>query len=58
MNPETGDLLLKYTKRNPQMSPEDQAQFWRFLGDGLCSATSGIRNIGADHGADRHHDAV
>ena len=50
MNPETGDLLLKYTKRNPNISAEDQAQFWRYLGDKLCSATGGIRNIGAYHG--------
>jgi aromatic ring hydroxylase len=49
-NPETGEPLLKYTKRNPNMSPEDQAQFWRFLGDVLCSATGGIHNIGAYHG--------
>jgi aromatic ring hydroxylase len=49
-NPETGELLLKYTKRNPNMSAEDQAQFWRFLGDVLCSATGGIHNIGAYHG--------
>ena len=49
-NPETGEALLKYTKRNPKMSAEDQAQFWRYLGDVLCSATGGIRNIGAYHG--------
>ncbi len=50
MNPETGDLLLKYTKRNPNMSAEDQANFWRYLGDVLCSATGGIMNIGNYHG--------
>jgi len=50
LNPEIGELLLKYTKRNPNMSSEDQAQFWRYLGDKLCSATGGIRNIGAYHG--------
>jgi aromatic ring hydroxylase len=49
-NPETGELLLKYTKRNPNMSAEDQANFWRFLGDVLCSATGGITNIGNYHG--------
>ena len=43
-NPEIGEALLKYTKRNPKMSAEDQAQFWRFLGDELCSATGGIAN--------------
>jgi aromatic ring hydroxylase len=50
LNPETKDSLLKYTKRNPKIPVEDQAQFWRFLGDALCSATGGIRNIGAYHG--------
>jgi aromatic ring hydroxylase len=49
-NPATGEALLKYTKRNPNMSPEDQAQFWRLLGDALCSATGGIHNIGSYHG--------
>lgn len=49
-NPETGDLLLKYTKRNPDMPVEDQAQFWRYLGDMLCSATGGIMNVGNYHG--------
>ena len=49
-NPATGEALLKYTKRNPNMSAEDQAQFWRYLGDGLCSAGGGISNIGNYHG--------
>jgi aromatic ring hydroxylase len=49
-NPETGDMLLKYTKRNPKISAEDQAQFWRYLGDFLCSATGGIMNVGNYHG--------
>jgi aromatic ring hydroxylase len=49
-NPETAEALLKYTKRNPKMSAEDQAQFWRFLGDALCSATGGIVNVGNYHG--------
>jgi aromatic ring hydroxylase len=50
VNPELKDLLEKYTKRNPKMSVEDQAQFWRYLGDGLCSATGGIHQIGSYHG--------
>ena len=49
-NPATGASLLKYTKRNPKMSVEDQAQFWRYLGDYLCSATGGIMNLGNYHG--------
>jgi aromatic ring hydroxylase len=50
MNPETRDLLMKYTKRNADMAVEDQAQFWRYLGDILCSATGGIVNVGNYHG--------
>jgi len=49
-NPATGELLLKYTKRNPKIPVEDQAQFWRFLGDILCSASGGIMNVGNYHG--------
>jgi 4-hydroxybutyryl-CoA dehydratase / vinylacetyl-CoA-Delta-isomerase len=29
---------------------EDQAQFWRYMGDILCSATGGIMNMGNFHG--------
>jgi len=50
VNPDTKDLLLKYTKRNPNMPPEDQAQLWRYLGDVLCSATGGIMNVANYHG--------
>ncbi|MBN2026732.1 MAG: aromatic ring hydroxylase [Actinobacteria bacterium] len=49
-NPEIGELLDKYTKRNPDIPVEDQAQFWRYLGDMLCSATGGIANVGNYHG--------
>jgi len=49
-NSATGESLLKYTKRNPNMAVEDQAQFWRYLGDTLCSATGGIMNIANYHG--------
>jgi aromatic ring hydroxylase len=49
-NPEVGDLLRKYTRRNPKVDVEDQAQFWRYLGDVLCSAAGGLHNIGAYHG--------
>ncbi len=49
-NPETGELLMKYTERNPDVPVEDQAQFWRYLGDILCSASGGIMNIGNYHG--------
>ena len=50
LNSEIKDLLLKYTKRNPNMPVEDQAQMWRYLGDMLCSATGGINNVGNFHG--------
>ena len=50
VNPEVGDLLRKYTKRSPKVDVEDQAQFWRYLGDVLCSASGGIHNIGSYHG--------
>jgi len=50
MNEELKDLLLQYTKRNPKMSAEDQAQFWRYLGDVLCSGSVGVARIGAYHG--------
>jgi aromatic ring hydroxylase len=50
VNPETKDLLLKYTTRSPKMSPEDQAQFWRFMEDSLCSTSSGAARLGAYHG--------
>ncbi|MGA8848405.1 MAG: 4-hydroxyphenylacetate 3-hydroxylase N-terminal domain-containing protein [Dehalococcoidia bacterium] len=50
INPETKDLLLKYTKRSPNMSPEDQAQFWRYMEDVLVSTASGVARLGAYHG--------
>jgi aromatic ring hydroxylase len=50
LNPATGELLLKYTKRSPNMSAEDQAQLWRLIGDSLCSASGGIAKVGGYHG--------
>ena len=50
VNPDTKDLLLKYTMRNKAIPVQDQAQFWRYLGDMLCSATGGIMNMGNYHG--------
>jgi len=49
-NPETGELLLKYTQRNPNIPAEDQAQFWRYMGDVLCSSHGGVKNVGGYHG--------
>jgi aromatic ring hydroxylase len=50
VHPEIGDSLLRYTRRNPKMPVEDQAQLWRYLEDRLCSAAGGVSNIGAYHG--------
>ena len=50
VNPETKDLLHKYVMRNPEITPENQAQFWRYIGDILCSASGGINNLAAFHG--------
>jgi aromatic ring hydroxylase len=50
VNKDTKDLLLKYTKRSPNMSVEDQAQFWRYLSDVLCSTHGAVANVGAYHG--------
>ena len=49
-NPDIKDLLLKYTTRSPNMTAEDQAQLWRYMGDVLCSASGGIHNVGGYHG--------
>ena len=49
-NPDIKDLLLKYTTRSPNISAEDQAQLWRYMGDVLCSASGGIHNVGGYHG--------
>ncbi|UCD56780.1 MAG: aromatic ring hydroxylase, partial [Candidatus Hydrogenedentota bacterium] len=50
VNPETKDLLNKYIMRNPDISPENAAQLWRYVGDLLCSATAGVHAFGAYHG--------
>jgi aromatic ring hydroxylase len=50
LNPETKDLLNKYIMRNPDVSAEKAAQLWRYVGDVLCSAASGVHSIGSYHG--------
>lgn len=50
VNPETKDFLEKYVMRNPKISAKNAAQFWRYMGDILCSATGGIANVGNYHG--------
>ncbi len=49
-NPELKELLYKYTVRNPQISPKNAAQFWRYVGDQICSARGGIHLFGSYHG--------
>jgi aromatic ring hydroxylase len=50
INPKLKDKLYKYITRNPNIAPENAAQFWRFVGDMLCSATGGIALVGGYHG--------
>jgi len=50
MNPELKYYLNKYIMRNPNISPENAAQLWRYVGDMLCSATGGIYQVGGYHG--------
>lgn len=50
INPDTKDLLNKYIMRNPDISAENAAQLWRYVGDWLCSTSGGIRSFGAYHG--------
>jgi aromatic ring hydroxylase len=50
VNPKLSDVLNKYIMRNPKIAPENAAQFWRYVGDMLCSATGGISLVGGYHG--------
>jgi 4-hydroxybutyryl-CoA dehydratase/vinylacetyl-CoA-Delta-isomerase len=50
VNPELKDQLYKYITRNPKISPENAAQFWRYVGDVYCSATGGVHLFGNYHG--------
>jgi len=50
VNPETKDLLYKYIMRNPDVSAENAAQLWRYVGDVLCSAAAGVYSVGSYHG--------
>ena len=50
LNPETADLLKKYTMRNPNINVDDAIKFWMHAGDILCSATGGIAMVGNYHG--------
>lgn len=50
VNPEVKEFASKYTTRSSAMSPENQAQLWRYVGDVACSARGGIACFGALHG--------
>jgi aromatic ring hydroxylase len=50
LNSELKDYLYKYITRNPKIAPYNAAQFWRYVGDMLCSATGGIYQVGGYHG--------
>jgi len=50
LNPELKDYLNKYITRNPKIAPHNAAQFWRYVGDMLCSASGGIMQVGGYHG--------
>ena len=50
VNPETKDLLEKYSIRNPDISAQNQHLLWRHVGDMLCSAYGGASALGAVHG--------
>ncbi len=50
VNPETKDLLNKYIMRNPDISPENAAQLWRYVSDLLVSASAGVHLFGSYHG--------
>jgi aromatic ring hydroxylase len=50
VNPETKDLLNKYIMRNPNISAENAAQLWRYVGDMLVSASAGVHAFGSYHG--------
>jgi aromatic ring hydroxylase len=50
VNPELKEHLYKYIMRNPQISPKNAAQFWRYVGDMYCSATGGVHLFGSYHG--------
>ena len=50
VNPETAEFVRKYTTRSDNMSPENQAQLWRHIGDLACSARGSVISFGALHG--------
>jgi len=50
LNPKLKDKLYKYVIRNPNIAAENAAQLWRYVGDAMCSASSGIALIGGYHG--------
>ncbi|SHF30599.1 4-hydroxybutyryl-CoA dehydratase / vinylacetyl-CoA-Delta-isomerase [Desulfofundulus australicus DSM 11792] len=50
LNPVTRDFLHKYIMRNPAISAENQHRCFRLCSDLLCSAHTGVRQVGGIHG--------
>ena len=50
INPDTADLLKKYTMRNPDIKIDNAIKLWMYVGDILCSAYGGINQMGGYHG--------
>ncbi|MFX1377193.1 MAG: 4-hydroxyphenylacetate 3-hydroxylase family protein [Promethearchaeota archaeon] len=50
LNPEIKEHLYKYITRNPNISPENAAQFWRYVGDMYVSSKGGVHLFGSYHG--------
>ncbi len=50
VNPEVKEFTMKYITRSSKMSPENQAQLWRHIGDIAVSAKGGCSLFGALHG--------
>jgi 4-hydroxybutyryl-CoA dehydratase/vinylacetyl-CoA-Delta-isomerase len=50
VNPEVKEFARKYITRSKSMSPEDQAQLWRHVGDIAVSGKGGCSLFGALHG--------
>ncbi|MDC7125593.1 MAG: 4-hydroxyphenylacetate 3-hydroxylase N-terminal domain-containing protein [Spirochaetales bacterium] len=49
-DPETAELVAKYTKRNPEYSAEDAHRTFRMMENKLCSPFSGAEMVAGVHG--------
>jgi len=50
INPETAELLKKYTMRNPKVKVENAIKLWLHVADIICSKKSGVDLIAGMHG--------